>query len=147
MLKMWAISFKTDKLWVQRIHAVYIKDQQIMNMNVPTAASYFFKKVMKLRILVLNDVDWAAQLNEEKFCMRKIYNILRPPNAKVDWRGLLFNNIATPKAKFILWLTLKNKLATKERLSQFMPLSDLDCIFCNQNLESVSRAGPVNLEA
>ncbi|KAL6555052.1 hypothetical protein OROGR_006310 [Orobanche gracilis] len=139
ILKMlWAITLKADKLWVQWIHAVYIKNCSVMDMDVPNNASYFFKKMMKLRSFVKDAPDWRVQQSTPNFLGKKFYELLRPSITKVNWKEFMMNNFASPKAKLILWLALRGRLATKERLAKFTTLPDINCVFCNSDIESVN---------
>ncbi|KAL6496572.1 hypothetical protein OROGR_029830 [Orobanche gracilis] len=119
-------------------YEVYIMDGTLMDMAVPGNASYLFKKLMKLRNMVREEPEWTRQEAAPHFMGQKFYDIFRPPTAKVDRRDFMLNNLATPKAKFILWLALRGRLATKERLSKFISLPDILCVFCNSDVETVN---------
>lgn len=50
---------------------------------------------------------------------------------------MVLNNIATPRAKFILWLVLWGRLATKDRLVLFNIAVDPVCVFCHHSPETL----------
>lgn len=56
---------------------------------------------------------------------------------KVSWRRLICNNKASPKSIFILWLSLWNRLVTKDRLIRWGINCDPICILCLEHQESV----------
>lgn len=43
-----------------------------------------------------------------------MYYNLKEPQQPVQWRKLMFNNVARPMTLFMLWMTCHNRLATKE---------------------------------
>ncbi|KAL6554867.1 hypothetical protein OROGR_006125 [Orobanche gracilis] len=103
---LWAINQKSDKLWIKWLHEYYVKSADVMNMLVPSDASYFFKKALKCRVLVRSSVEWRGMEVNGKFDKLIAYNIVRYPISKVAWKDFLMNNRATPRAKFCLWLAL-----------------------------------------
>lgn len=69
--------------------------------------------------------------------LKKTYLVLQGAYERVTWIRLLCNNRATPKNKFILWLTLLNRLATLDRISKWNTNCDPVCKLCNEHHESV----------
>jgi len=55
---------------------------------------------------------------------------------KVSWRKLVCNNMGCPKWKFILWLALKGKLQTLDRIGQWMMIDEV-CPLCRSDGESL----------
>ena len=50
---------------------------------------------------------------------------------QVPWGNIMIKNIASPSAKFITWLTIQNRLATKERIAKWKEIDDAECVLCN----------------
>ncbi|XP_021732833.1 uncharacterized protein LOC110699631 [Chenopodium quinoa] len=69
--------------------------------------------------------------------IKKLYAAIRPQVPKVPWKRVICHNLATPKSVFILWLTLWNRLVTKDRLLQWHISCDPRCFLCLNNNESV----------
>ena len=113
---LWAVASKADKLWIRWLNAYYVKSQDVMTMAPPSDASYLFKKMLGCRSVVAGTAEWRDQHISGKFEAAPIYKLIRPLVAKVQWSDLVLNTIATLRAKFILWLALWNRLATKDRL-------------------------------
>ncbi|KAL6548557.1 hypothetical protein OROGR_008978 [Orobanche gracilis] len=128
---------KADSLWVKWLQSYYLKHQDIMSMPVPAQASFLFKKILELRTLVAGTEEWTQQCLEEKYCMAHVYDIIRPPAEKVQWRELILNNISTPRAKFVLWIALHGRLATKKRLLQFNIDLDPFFVLCGSSEEDL----------
>ncbi|KAL6552332.1 hypothetical protein OROHE_007696 [Orobanche hederae] len=134
---LWAIHKKSGRLWIKWIHAYYIKGSQVLNMKAPTQASFLFKKLLKLRELVSGLPGWGQLLGGDNMDMKKAYLLFHPQGPKVDWKELVLNNCATPKARFILWLALRKRLATKDRIQRFCTGINDTCIICQDVPETV----------
>ncbi|XP_010665723.1 uncharacterized protein LOC104882982 [Beta vulgaris subsp. vulgaris] len=63
--------------------------------------------------------------------------MLQGKNQSVNWKRLICNNQATPKSKFILWLALHNRLATRDRLSKWNVPCRITCSLCDCANKSV----------
>jgi hypothetical protein len=61
---------------------------------------------------------------------RQVYGLLRFDYPVVDWRVLMYGNIARPRAIFTLWMACHGRLATKDRLNRFGVTIDDKCCFC-----------------
>lgn len=49
--------------------------------------------------------------------------------------GTYAENIAMPRAKFCVWMGMRGRLNTKERVGRYMVLPDMNCIFCTSEVE------------
>lgn len=58
-------------------------------------------------------------MRRRKFCIHLVYAQLVSPQPKVSWRGLICNNRALKRAKFIVWLLAQNTLPIMDRLSKW----------------------------
>ncbi|XP_058775951.1 uncharacterized protein LOC131650247 [Vicia villosa] len=74
--------------------------------------------------------DMACQCGV--FKAANVYKELRGERVDVPWKKIFFQNRARPRSKFILWLILKGRLPTKERLERFGFINDVTCCFCDQ---------------
>ncbi|XP_021734952.1 uncharacterized protein LOC110701646 [Chenopodium quinoa] len=68
--------------------------------------------------------------------IKKIYRCLRPQAPKVPWKRLFCNSHASPKSIFILWLSLWNRLMTKDMLLSWNWQCDPICVLCLTTAES-----------
>ncbi|XP_048503044.1 uncharacterized protein LOC125498803 [Beta vulgaris subsp. vulgaris] len=92
MLKLlWAIAYKSDRLWVKWVHEYYIK-----------------------RFTYTTGVQ-----------------------QHVPWKRLIYNNHASPKSKFIVWLAIQNRLATTDRLLKWNVSCRATCSLYDREDESV----------
>ncbi|XP_060210813.1 uncharacterized protein LOC132637793 [Lycium barbarum] len=62
--------------------------------------------------------------------IRNIYLQLLPTLPRVQWKSLIFNNNARPKAKFIMWLHFHGRLLTADRLLKWGIQADPKCVLC-----------------
>ena len=76
--------------------------------------------------------QWAPN---GEFQSKLAYEFFRPKGATVTWPKLVWHNSITPKYSFILWLGLKDRLLTREKLRDF--IEDQSCPLCNAESENI----------
>ncbi|XP_019238224.1 PREDICTED: uncharacterized protein LOC109218324 [Nicotiana attenuata] len=134
---LWNICKKKEKLWVQWVHAYYIKDNNIWNTK-PKNASWVIQKIFKARRQFQearyseDDVSYM-----ERFSTRKMYKALQGGFQKVTWRRIVCNNKGLPKWIFILRLAIQDRLATKERLARWGLVDETICTMCHRENETL----------
>ena len=120
MLKhLWNIARKKDNLWVKWVHSYYMKRQEVTEMKVPSHASWCFKKIIKRRTIVDSLGRWERITKRNEFSIGRTYEMLIAEAPQVPWGNIMIKNIASPSAKFITWLAIQNRLATKERIAKW----------------------------
>jgi len=96
------------------------------------------QKVFKARRYIENvGINVTDFMGMHKFSIKKMYKLLLGDLPKVSWRKMVCNNMGCPKWKFILWLALKGRLQTKDKLGQWMREIDEVCPLCRSDGESV----------
>ena len=65
-----------------------------------------------------------------------IWNCIRLPTTPPGWLPAVWHPLAIPKCSFTLWLALKERLLTKDRMLRFHMHTDLECVLCNNAIES-----------
>ena len=91
----------------------------------------------KLSMVHIGDCDkviWILN-SSAKFTCADSWQHLRVKQIEVNWWKLVWFTNAIPKHSFIGWLTIRNRLVTKDRLLQWGLGVDPMCLFCRQNLE------------
>ena len=68
--------------------------------------------------------------------MRAAYHHLVPSGPIKEWHNLVWFHHGIPKAAFILWLAIKGRLGTQDRLH--ISTSDPKCLLCYTDLETDS---------
>ncbi|GFS33832.1 hypothetical protein Acr_00g0030760 [Actinidia rufa] len=141
---LWDIQAKKDSLWVQWIHQIYMSHVNFWDYKNRHEDSPLLKQIVALRdeiietegsienaILRLN--QWAPNGQLQS---RLAYEFFRPRIAKNAWSKLVWHSSITPKHSFILWLGLKDRLRTRDKLQDF--IEDLTCPLCmaeNENMD------------
>ncbi|XP_058739137.1 uncharacterized protein LOC131611028 [Vicia villosa] len=74
---LWNICKKSDNLWIQWIHKVYLKGRDVMNVEIGSNCTWIIKKILKCKNLIdpIRQL-WKSMSNDGKFSMRKVYNCL-----------------------------------------------------------------------
>lgn len=65
-----------------------------------------------------------------------VYNSFHSPILEVPWHVLVWSNYHPPRCSFVAWLACRNRLPTKERVSQYAPLVDVHCVLCGLSVET-----------
>ena len=105
------------------------------------ADSPLLKQIMSLRDEIIGaetTLERAAiRLNQwapnEKFQSRLAYEFFRPRSAKLTWPKLVWHAAIIPRHSFILWLGLKDRLLTKDKLRDY--IEDQLCPLCSAQNE------------
>ena len=126
---LWNLSDKADSLWERWIHTYYVKNRNIMDIEVTTNASWIVKAILNQRDCVRGRSWWGDMLHQDRFKMSKIYKGLLRDVPQVLWKSLFYGNLARSRAKTNLWLSCNEHLATKSRLYRFGMVDNPKCSF------------------
>ena len=104
--------------------------------------SPLIKQIITLRdelVAAENTMEGAIQrmnqwTSKGELKSRIAYEYFRPKANKLLWTKVIWNNFTTPKHAFILWLAMKEKLLTKDRLHD--PQIDQICLLCRAEVET-----------
>ncbi|XP_075096380.1 uncharacterized protein LOC142174479 [Nicotiana tabacum] len=129
----WDLAYKQGKLWIRWIHTYYIKNQQMSTMAIPQQACWMVRKVIEAHSILE-----AGQIlpNQRKSMIRQIYLHLLGDYRRMEWKTLMFQNAARPKAKFIMWLMVQGRLLTSDRLENWKIFVDTECAMCRKEVET-----------
>lgn len=94
-------------------------------------------RISRLPIYPFDDILWQ-NLSFKDVKVSSIWHTLRPPELSPPWIEAVWHPLRIPKCAFILWLALKDRLLTKERMLLFDMTTDLSCCFCSNAIENVS---------
>lgn len=134
----WAVSNKKDTLWVKWVNAVYLKGAEFWSYNPSQDCSWAWKRINKvkekLRGGYLNQ-KWIGNSKGE-YTIQGGYSWLQGRHALRRDTQYVWNPMNIPKHAFINWLVMHQRIQTKDRLSRFVELDNLNCVLCDQMLES-----------
>ncbi|XP_074288855.1 uncharacterized protein LOC141614002 [Silene latifolia] len=136
----WWIQAHPSKLWVQWVHAVYLKGQEWEDYNPPQDASWTWKKVCKLKQEfqpAYHQNEWTMVPGKE-YTIKKGYSWLRPPTQAVSWSHIVWTKWSIPKHSFIAWLHYQQGFNTKDKLYRLGIVPDKNLTICAQEEESPS---------
>ncbi|XP_057953981.1 uncharacterized protein LOC131148278 [Malania oleifera] len=135
---LWNIHSKKDSLWTKWIHHNYLKNNNIWGITAKED-SKLFKKILEIRDQLLvksGSVGSAIELMEGwDLCSHRCYEFWREKMPRVPWRKEVWFNGSQPKHAFCLWLTLKGKLCTCDKLVGVE--TDQRCTYYNTKTESI----------
>lgn len=94
------------------------------------------RKIGSILIHHQDSISWDG-LQAFKVQHSSIWCSIRDRGPPSPWYGIVWNQCALPKCSFTLWLALKNRLLTKDRMLAFGMNVDPVCLLCNTDNESV----------
>ncbi|XP_071741014.1 uncharacterized protein [Rutidosis leptorrhynchoides] len=90
-----------------------------------------------LEINVKDKVLWVCNnMKKVQFSIKQIWEDLREDSPKVDWNHVVWYSQAIPKHSFILWLAIKGRLLTQDRILKWNPTGNYICDLCRCCLDS-----------
>ena len=139
---LWNIQEKKDSLWIQWIHHSFLQRVSIWEWVPRKDTSSLLKRLAAIReTLCLNEgsmyaarqklSSWAS---EGSFSTGKAYDYFRCKGIKKTWAKGVWAAGITPKHSFIVWLAVKSKLLTRDKLI-YLDINRA-CAFCDAAEES-----------
>ena len=140
----WNLQTKNDSLWVKWIHQIYLKWSSFGEYVSTKQDSQIIKQLILIRDqIVLEEGNSPAALLKmhqwttlARFKSKACYDFFRPKGFAVCWAKLVWHHSLLPKHAFILWLSLKERLLTRDKLID--QIEDSSCILCGAPIESVN---------
>ncbi|GJU99548.1 RNA-directed DNA polymerase, eukaryota, reverse transcriptase zinc-binding domain protein [Tanacetum coccineum] len=87
--------------------------------------------------LVNDKVYWLDNQNERKeFSTKQAWANLRENAPKVDWYHVVWFSQFQPMHVFLLWLAIKERLATQDRLAKWNCYTNSECPLCKKERDS-----------
>lgn len=106
-------------------------------LNVDTLEAWdFLNSNLKVNLQVEDMVTWNLH-PLGNYTTSSAFNGLAGREDKVTWHQLVWSSPMIPRCSFILWLVLKQRLPTKDRLLKWGIISTDSCCFCNSATESL----------
>lgn len=73
---LWALAFKTDKLWVRWVNAYYIKRGNIHSVTITSNTSWLLRKMIDSKDLLMDLGGWDNILQQGKYSIKAVYRML-----------------------------------------------------------------------
>ncbi|KAH0769679.1 hypothetical protein KY290_013660 [Solanum tuberosum] len=127
----WDLAHKEDKLWIKWVHNFYIKGKNPWSES--KQASWMIRKIMNGKHVA----EHIQQLSKKGSLRRQIYLSLIGEQHRIDWKCLMFKNVARPKAYCIMWLMLHKELPTTNKLTKWGMVVSKRCVMCQNEEETI----------
>ena len=95
-----------------------------------------FSVVMDIQVpkLVVDVEDKSVWINkkgrEKNFCVNEVWKGIKNSYPEVIWYNHVWFNQCVPRHSFILWMAIKGRLKTQDRISRWLNIQDMSCPFC-----------------
>ena len=117
-------------MWVRWVHGVYTKGGNWRVFHAPITSSWAFKKICKVK-------DRLGQwVHNGTYSIKDVYHELLGARQPVDWVSFVWNRSSIPKARFILWLAVNERLKSRDKLFALGLISTYVCPLCGLKTES-----------
>ena len=141
---LWDIQAKKESLWVKWVHHIYMNNSSFWIYTARHADSPLIKQIIALRDEIIaseGSVSEATQTMNQWASNNEIksklaYDYFRQKTTKLVWPKMVWHKSITPKHSFMLWLGLKDRLLTKDKLQGI--IEDQICPMCRTEAETVN---------
>nr|XP_017228848.1 PREDICTED: uncharacterized protein LOC108204070 [Daucus carota subsp. sativus] len=106
---------------------------QLPSSNHPAVAE-LRRLVLPVHIHRHDSISWR-EIPTHLINVNAIWNCMRNAITPPVWISAIWHPLAIPKCSFNLWLALKGRLLTKDRMRRFHMQTDLACVLCNSTME------------
>ncbi|KAK4397852.1 hypothetical protein Sango_1260700 [Sesamum angolense] len=133
---LWNIHCKADTLWNKWVNEVYLRGASLWDWQPKKGDSPLLRRLAEIWDRIITDfgstdaairhmTEWT---NSKGLVTSKAYEYLRPKLLRQPWKASIRKAFIPPKYSFILWLGLRERLATRDRLA-FLH-EDPSCSLC-----------------
>ena len=128
---------KTGSLWIVWIHVYVLKGRNIWQIIGSQYNNWNWRKMLHLRILArkfmtMQNGEDVWKSHGSIYFVAHVWNELRPKREKVVWHRLVWTSFVLPKHAIIAWMTVCNRLPTKDRLKSWLLEIDGICVLCKE---------------
>ncbi|KAK4400029.1 hypothetical protein Sango_1109000 [Sesamum angolense] len=139
---LWNIHCKADSLWAKWVNEVYLRGASLWDWQPKKDDSPLLRRLAEIRDRIITDfgsteaaIRHMTEWTDRKGLVTSIaYEYFRPKLPKQPWKSSIWKAFIPPKYSFILWLGLRERLATRDRLA-FLH-EDPTCSLCINSKES-----------
>ena len=133
---LWNLQSKNDTLWVKWINHVSMKNTSFWDYTPSKQDSQMVRQLSVIRdkIIAAEGSRQAALdiinqwVTQDSFNVKACYEFFRNKGTKLHWTKIIWHSSILPKQSFILWLDLKGKLLTRDRMAEH--IEDTSCVLC-----------------
>ena len=142
---LWNIAASKDSLWVKWVNIVKLKRKSIWDVQKKYNDGWIWKVLLDLRDKikdhVCNDNNGHAVWKDSSgkivdYSTKTVYNTLSQPGSTVRWYKVVWFSQCNPRMAFILWMAMKCKLQTQDRIRKWNNDPNMKCSLCNEVQDS-----------
>ncbi|KAI3463758.1 hypothetical protein Pfo_020421 [Paulownia fortunei] len=127
-IKCWNMALLTKALW--NIH-VYLKGQSLWDWSPNKGDSPILKRLFGIKHLICQ-MEGTPGTDLSTACA---YDFFRPTGTNMIWVKDVWSSCIAPKHSFVLWLSVKSKLLTKDNIKHID--INKNCVLCGTVAESI----------
>nr|XP_043608802.1 uncharacterized protein LOC122580603 [Erigeron canadensis] len=75
--------------------------------------------------------------NEVDFSVGRVWKDTRECGSKVRWSKVVWFSQCVPSHAFILWLAMRDRMQTQDRMAKWCPATDFSCMSCDKQSDSM----------
>ena len=75
MKLLWALAFKSDKLWVRWVNAYYIKRGNVFSVAISSNTSWLLRNIVESRSSLTDLGGWGSVLKKDQFSIKKVLKL------------------------------------------------------------------------
>ena len=141
---LWDIHQKKDTLWVRWVHQEFLQGVSIWQRALHRDDSPLIKRLLLIRDRLITSCGSEdavvgrirSWVHGSTLNIQAAYDFLRNKAQHKFWAKIVWHPCLVPKHGFILWLCVKSRLLTRDRLL-FLE-TNRECPFCNREEESAA---------
>ncbi|XP_039052012.1 uncharacterized protein LOC120193638 [Hibiscus syriacus] len=118
-------------LWVAWLKSYVFKDQDFWNFVAGFNVSWSVNRILKLRSITLTILSSSGYLR-----LNDIWKSICIKREKVPWQNLIWFPMHIPKFSLIAWMSLLNRLPTRDRLLKIGISTDGTYVNCSNDQET-----------
>lgn len=116
-----------------------IDDQVIFPTNILVFWPELTNKIVFVQENRKDEISWKSGNGKKcNFKASIVWNDFKVNHPRVEWFKLVWYSNAIPKHSFILWLAVRGKLLTQDRMQAWQMGGESKCPFCNQQQDSLN---------
>ncbi|CAM8925778.1 unnamed protein product [Rhodiola kirilowii] len=139
--QVWGKFLGRSSLWIDWLDKYWNKGKHWWEDEVKAKSSWVLKRLIQCKetglrcVTIVNSaVSWRGPGGG--FTVNDIYQMLSDPKEHVEWYKLVWNDFNAPRDSFHAWLTVQNKLLTRDRLCLWGISISRSCTLCESGEES-----------
>ncbi|KAK2652942.1 hypothetical protein Ddye_012798 [Dipteronia dyeriana] len=141
---LWILIYGMNNLWSSWIKAYHLKGSNLWEVKAPSTCSWNLRKLLYLRPIarplfkhyIGNGSSTSLWFDNWHPDASSALASLRAPHPLVPWFKLVWFPQNIPRMSFILWMAVRGRLPTRDRIHKYDPRAVTTCVLCNSHLES-----------